>query len=137
MKFEVTTEKAPLTLGVPASRMAQIVFIQDENQFVMPFSSATVRYGMDGLWSGATKGRSYFIANMGPGVHHLCANWQSVARKDADALFFTAEAGKTCNFSASVTVELKRVITFSFSQLNEDQTRYRLKTTKLSRFTSR
>ncbi len=117
-----------------------MVFVQDENQPVTPFSNATVRFGSDGAWAGATKGRSYFTVSLDPGVHHLCANWQSAlppVEKHAGATSFTAEAGKTYYFSAAVTVTSQSVATFGFSQLNEDEGKYRVKLARVSTFTTR
>ena len=39
--------------------------------------AATVRIGMDGAWVGADKRDSYFVLDVSPGLHHLCASWQS------------------------------------------------------------
>ena len=136
-KFDVKAEKTSALVGQPAGGQAQIVFLQEENYKISPFSNATVRFGADGAWAGATKGRSYFVMAVEPGVHHVCANWQSAfstLNKNADALSFTAEPGKTYFFSAAVTVESREVTTFSFSELNDDQGKYRVKLAKLSTF---
>jgi hypothetical protein len=55
VKFDVKTEKGQPAPAGPAEGKAQIVFIQSENQPVAPFHDATVRFGMDGAWVGATQ----------------------------------------------------------------------------------
>jgi len=135
VRFDVKTKKDQPAPADPAEGKAQIVFIENENQMVAPFSNATVRFGMDGTWAGADNGSSYFVTTVGPGVHRLCASWQSSVKrieKNVDVTSFTAEPGKTYYFSAAVTVESQYVVTFGLSQLNEDQGKYRLKSAKLS-----
>lgn len=74
-KLEVTTQLNPPPLASPEAGKAQIVFLETENtggQFINPGDEA--RIGIDGAWTGATKGDSYFVAAMSPGQHHLCVN---------------------------------------------------------------
>ncbi len=106
-----------------------------ENQMVSPFSDATIRFGMDGSWVGANNGNSYFALTVDPGVHHLCASWQSVLgtlKKNVGLTLFTAEPGSIYYFAAQVTVTSRDNVTFALSQLNEDEGKYRLKLSKLS-----
>jgi len=135
VKFDVKTEKSKAALAGPADGRAQIVFIENENQVIGPFMHATVRFGMDGAWVGANSGNSYFALTVDPGVHHLCASWQSAlgnTKKDVDVTSFTAEPGHVYYFAAQVTVNSETSITFGLSQLNEDEGKYLLKTWKLS-----
>jgi hypothetical protein len=135
VKFDVKTEKGQPAPARPAAGKAQIVFIESENQMVIPFHDATVRFGMDGAWVGANYGDSYFALTVDPGVHHLCASWQSVlgsVKKNVDLTSFTAEPGQVYYFAAEVTVNSRSSITFGLSQWNEDEGKYRLKTWKLS-----
>ena len=132
VKFDVKTEKGQPAPAKPAEGKAQIVFMESENQPVAPFHDATVRFGMDGAWVGATHGDSYFALTVEPGVHHLCASWQShTGKKDVDVTSFTAERGQIYYFAAQITVNPSSVV-FGLSQLNEDEGKYRLKTWKLS-----
>lgn len=133
IKFDVKTEKGQPAPAAPDASKAQIIFMENENQMVVPFHDATVRFGMDGAWVGANYGNSYFALTVNPGVHHLCASWQSdIEKKNVDVTSFTAEPGKIYYFAADVTVNSRSSITFGLSQLNEDQGKYRLKTWKLS-----
>ncbi|MGC1783901.1 MAG: hypothetical protein WA708_15365 [Acidobacteriaceae bacterium] len=135
IQFDVKTEKGQPGLAAPATGKAQIVFIENENQMIGPFMHATVRYGVDGAWVGANNGSSIFALTVDPGVHHLCANWQSDLKrfgKNAEATSFTADPDKVYCFAASVTVESKDVVNFGFSQMNEDEGQYQVKGSKKS-----
>jgi len=134
VKFEVKTESGqPLPAGL-AEGMAEIVFIENQNQMITPFHYATVRFGMDGAWVGANKGNSYFVLAVAPGIHHLCASWQSdleTLKKDVKATSFTAEAGQVYYFASEIVASRDTLI-FNFSEMNEDEAKYQLKSLKLS-----
>jgi hypothetical protein len=135
VKFDVATQESQPAPPAPPEGKAQIIFIQTENQMVSPFSDATIRFGMDGSWVGADNGNSYFALTVDPGVHHLCASWQSVLgtfKKNVGLTLFTAEPGSIYYFAAQVTVTSRDNVTFALSQLNEDEGKYRLKLSKLS-----
>lgn len=135
VKFDVKTQESQPAPGGPAEGKAQIIFIENENQVIGPFMHATVRLGIDGAWAGANSGNTYFAFTVDPGVHHLCASWQSSLgslKKNVELTSFTAEPGQVYYFSAQVTVASRDSILFGLSQLNEDQGRYRVKLSKLS-----
>jgi hypothetical protein len=135
VNFEVKTEKQHAAPAAPAEGKAQIIFIQGENQMVAPFHNATVRFGMDGTWVGANNGNSYFALTVDPGIHHLCANWQSVFKtlnKNIDLTSFTAEPGQVYYYVAQVTVNSQNSVSFGLSQLNADEGKYRVENSKLS-----
>lgn len=135
VKFDVKTEEGQPVPAGPAEGKAQIVFIENGNQMIGPFMHATVRLGMDGAWVGANYGNSYFALTVDPGVHHLCANWQSSMeslQKGLDLTSFTAEPAKIYYFEAQVTVNSRSSVTFTLSQLNEDEGKYLVKGSKLS-----
>ncbi|MGA7226277.1 MAG: hypothetical protein WA603_13510 [Candidatus Acidiferrales bacterium] len=119
----------------PAEGKAQIVFIENENQMMGLGMYATVRFGMDGAWVGANYGNSYFALTVDPGVHHLCASWQSSLKslkKNVELTSFTAEPGHVYYFAAQVTVASRDNAIFGLSQLNEDEGKYRVEESKLS-----
>ena len=141
VKFNVTTTGGPHAPVAPPEGKAQIVFIENENHMIGAFMYATVRYGIDGAWAGANYSNSYFTLNVEPGVHHLCASWQSsiAFKKMIDVASFTAEPGKVYYFAADVKVTStgsgkndSNDYDFSLSQLNEDEGKYRVKAWKLS-----
>jgi hypothetical protein len=134
VKFDVKTEAGqPLPAG-PAEGKALIVFMENQNHMITPFHYATVRFAMDGAWVGANKGDSYFVLAVAPGVHHLCASWQSdleTLKKDVKATSFTAEAGQVYYFAGEIVASRDTLI-FNFSELNEDEAKYQLKSLRLS-----
>lgn len=133
VNFDVVTKKGKSQLPPPAAGKAQVILLENENQMIGPFMHATVRFGMDGAWVGADHGNSYFALEVTPGLHHLCASWQSGFRgKDVDLTSFTAEPGKDYYFSADVTVASKEVVLFDLSQLNDDKGQYRAELAKLA-----
>jgi hypothetical protein len=74
-----------------------------------------------------------------PGVHHLCASWQSALggiEKNVDVASFTAEPGKVYYFAANVKVipigDNNATYDFSLTQLNDDEGKYRVKAWKLA-----
>jgi hypothetical protein len=134
VKFDVTAEKSKTPPAPPAPGKAQIVFIENENHMLGPFMYATVRFGLDGAWAGANNNNSYFVVAVDPGVHHLCASWQSALpslKKSIDVASFTAEPGKVYYFAANVRVipvgENAATYDFGLSQLDDDAGQYRLK----------
>jgi len=97
-KFKVTTDKRPHPAQSESGK-ALLYFIQDDSEYgARP--RPTTRMGIDGKWAGATHGDSYFYISIDPGVHHLCANWQSALDSRVAAAHFTAEAGGTYYFAA-------------------------------------
>jgi hypothetical protein len=135
VNFDVKTEKSQAGPAGPAEGKAQIIFIENESQMIGLGMYATVRFGMDGAWVGANHGQSYFALTVDPGVHHLCASWQSSLRsvkKNVDLTSFTAEPGHVYYFAAQVTVASRDNMIFGLSQLNEDEGKYRVKESKLS-----
>ena len=145
VKFEVKTEKVQMAPAAPPDGKAQIVFIEDENHMIGAFMHATVRFGLDGAWAGANYNNSYFAVNVDPGVHHLCASWQSslVFKKMIDVAKFTAEPGKVYYFAADIKVtstgsgkQASNNYDFGMSQLDEDEGKYRVKAWKLATFRS-
>lgn len=101
-KFSVNTA-AYQQPARPEAGKALVYFIEDDSNFDS-HPKPTTRAGVDGKWVGATHGNSYFSFSVDPGVHHLCASWQSgvilgTDRKTA-AAHFTAEAGGIYYFKA-------------------------------------
>ncbi len=134
VKFDVKTETGQPLPARPAEGKAVIIFIENQNQMITPFHYATVRFGMDGTWVGANKGDSYFALTVASGVHHLCASWQSdleTLKKSVKATCFNAEAGQVYYFAGEIVASRDALI-FNFSELNEDEGKYQVKSLKLS-----
>lgn len=135
IKFEVKTIKDQSAPAMVEAGKAQLILIQSENHMVSPFHDATVRWGMDGSWVGADNGNSYFSLAVDPGIHHVCANWQSAfktLKKNVDLTSFTAESGHIYYFQVDVNVESKYSVSFALSQINGDKGQYLVKTSALS-----
>jgi hypothetical protein len=142
--FDVSTKSNQPPPAPPADGKAQLVFVENENHTLGPFMYATVRFGLDGAWAGANNNNSYFAVTVDPGVHHLCASWQSalpMLKKSIDVASFTAEPGKVYYFAANVIVtptgENNATFDFNLAQLDEDAGRYRLKAWKVATATPR
>jgi hypothetical protein len=59
----------------------------------------TMRVGVDGVWVGANKRKSYLSVSVEPGEHQVCTNWQSRAAGEwsariGAAVTLTTVAGK-------------------------------------------
>jgi hypothetical protein len=94
IKFDVITDK-PGSAAQPEPGKALVYFVEDDVDLGSP--KPTTRIGIDGAWAGANHGNSFFSVSVSPGVHHLCASWQTgivigQAGRVA-ALHFTADAG--------------------------------------------
>lgn len=101
VKFSVTTDKSQHPAAEPEKNKAMVYFLEDDDSFES-HPLPTTRLGVDGTWVGANHGNSYFYVSVDPGVHHLCASWQSWIgfgmRETGAAAHFTAEPGQTYYF---------------------------------------
>jgi len=137
VKFEVTTQNGQPAPAAPESGGAHLILIQTENHMVSPFHDATIRFGLDGAWAGATNGNSYFVLAIAPGVHHVCASWQSTFKalaRNVDLTSFTAEAGRTYYLQADVNVESQYSVGFKLSQIDDDKGQYLVGMARYSTF---
>jgi hypothetical protein len=100
VRFKVTNQKGQPTPAAPAADKAQVVVVESpemDPNCLGPTCHVTVRIGIDGVWEGASRDKSYFAFLVAPGEHHLCANWQSFMgslNKLVGMASFTAESGK-------------------------------------------
>lgn len=145
VKFDVSTQKdAPPPAG-PAEGKAQIVFIETviKPPACLGCGDFTTRIGMDGAWVGANKEDTYFAFSVAAGEHHFCAAGKG--KEDVGVTSFTAEAGKTYYYEVKRTLKIQhgdgpgRPVTgsertFDFTQLTEDQGKYRVKASALATF---
>ncbi len=149
VKFSVKTQRSHSAVPDPAAGQAQVVFIEKMNEEGMGAfclgCNVTTRVGVDGTWAGANKGDSYFTYAVTPGEHHLCVNWQSALRalaSKAEALAFTAEAGKTYYFETSVLMKQEDAgqrqsyveDRLHLKQVNTDEGQYLAKASAMSRW---
>jgi hypothetical protein len=137
IRFDVTAQSGQTAPAPPPAGKAQIVFVENEDHMIGPFKYATIRFGLDGAWAGANYNNSYFVVNIDPGEHHLCASWQSslgMIKRYIDVASFTAEPGKVYYYAANVKVtsagDSGSNIDFNLAPLNDDQGHYRIKAWK-------
>lgn len=122
-KFEVKTEKGQYASQPPAGK-ALVYFIEDDSNFGS-IPKPTTRMGIDGAWVGATHGSSYFYVPVDPGVHHLCASWQTTVVLGrghmTSASHFAAEAGRVYYFVVEDIWARDGLSNMSFSPLDSDE----------------
>lgn len=101
--FHVTTQSGqPLPDPVPGQ--ARVVFIESvDRDFCLGCNPITTRIAIDGAWVGADNNHSYFVADVAPGQHHVCADWQRLLDLKVHVDSFNAEAGKTYFYLVRVT----------------------------------
>jgi hypothetical protein len=87
-----TTSNKPDFKPVPGK--ALLVVLQNDDLY-NPRPRPTNLIGLDGALVGATHGRSYFVVEAEPGVHHLCTSWLNTSSDDllAAALQVELESG--------------------------------------------
>ena len=101
--FNVRTEPGQ-PLPLPASERAQVVFIESvDRDFCLGCNPIITRSGMDGVWLGANRGNAYFAAEIFPGEHKICADWQRLLYGKVHVTTLKAEAGKTYYVLVRVT----------------------------------
>jgi hypothetical protein len=88
--FKVTADKSRHPTPTPENGKALIYVVQKDD--------ATTRVGADGKWLGAMRRRTYLLASIDPGEHHLCAIgrigiWSHVSLSELNA-----KAGETYYF---------------------------------------
>lgn len=121
-RFEVKTDTGQHS-AKPEPGKALVYFIQDDSDFASR-PRPTTRVGIDGQWVGATHANSYFYFPVAPGVHHLCASWQSTdeTSHNTAAAHFTAEANGVYYFEAKDSSPYRSGSPFiTFSLLDSDE----------------
>ena len=154
VKFDVKAiddHTQPLT---PDDGKALLVFVEENTALG---TDATIRYGLDGKWAGATHGSQYFLVQVAPGEHHICASMQAKFGMGSPEHYVgtasvTAEAGKVYYYGAVVgvqatgsgtafvngsmaTVQQNKKVAVQYSLMSEDDGKYRVKAGKLAQAT--
>jgi hypothetical protein len=150
VNFDVETKKDQPPPVPPTSAQAQIVFIETMSKAPGCIGCDLItRVGVDGSWVGANKGNSYFTLTVAPGVHHLCIaiqSWVGRYKKGVSVESFTAEPGKVYYYETTLDLLLLNYASgpgmastgrggspgLVFSQLSEDEGKYRVKAWKLA-----
>jgi len=148
--FDVKTEKDAPAPAPPQAGKARIVFI---GRIVAPGCLGcgvfSPRIGVDGSWVGATKGDSYFVLDVDPGVHHVCADWKSLSAargRNVGVATLTAEPGQVYFFQIKITAAteapsdpptVRTEWVLDLKQLSDDKGSSRMKTSALAMSTLR
>lgn len=106
IEFDIKTRKDQPPPAGPDAGKALIVFVGTAPGSALS-SLPPIRFGLDGTWAGATKNKSYFVASVAPGEHHLCAAFHAGPFKGFKAAVpvdMTAEADKVYYYEALVLV---------------------------------
>ena len=151
-EFATKIEKDQPPPAAPEAGKALIVFVETAPSSPLA-PTYEVRFGLDGAWAGATKGKAYFAVPVTPGEHHLCSAIHGMRVKQAAAIDLTAEAGKVYYYEATLSISgsappmvagtggtAQPMMTgvgsaafqFSFLPLSDAEGRYRVKAWPLS-----
>ncbi len=109
-KLRVHTDKKSHSMATPEAGQALVYIIQDElhDGTVIVGCGVLTRYGLDGKWIGGNCGKSYFSAEVAPGEHHLCGEWQLhnlfQSHTPVSLYPFAAKSGETYFFRAQVVI---------------------------------
>jgi len=100
-------------------------------------AGVTTRVGVDGNWVGANTGKGYISFEVDPGVHNICADWQSVLKarqQDGDAMAMRAEEGRTYYFVVGILVQ---ALDFNLTEVDEAEGQWLLSISQKSVWTQK
>lgn len=146
--FDVKTVKDAPAPAPPEAGKAQIVFIERiDAPGCLGCHDFAPRIGVDGSWVGATRGDSYFVLDVAPGAHSVCADWKSLSAapgKHIGVASFTAEPGQTYFFEAKIMAapegpsnppSVRTDWVLNLKQLDNDKGQDRMKNSALATWT--
>jgi hypothetical protein len=143
--FDVKTVRDAPAPAPPVAGKARIVFIEHiYAPGCLGCRDFAPRIGVDGSWVGATRGDSYFVLDVDPGTHNVCADWKSLSAvpgKNFGVASLTAEPGQTYFFEAKIqaategpsgppTIRTQWVL--DLEQLSDDKGQDRMKNSALA-----
>ena len=122
--FKVTADKSQHPTPTPEDGKALIYVVQKDD--------ASTRFAADGKWLGALRRRTYLLASIDPGEHHLCAIgriglWSHVSLQELNA-----KAGETYYFVTEYG-QLEGNL-FAIHKIDPDQGKYLVAWAHLSAF---
>jgi hypothetical protein len=113
----------------PDKALIYIVQISDVDGHSIGSWGPLSKLGMDAKWLGATQGNSFLAFSVTPGVHHLCASWESSNKKLSQLValnLVNAEPKKVYFFALntlSSSTQGGGSVQFSLTAINEDEGR--------------
>lgn len=103
IKFSVSIGDPQSPLSEFKSTMSRLIVLPEAVSSAEGCRYTVTRIGMDGQWLGATCVGGYLVADIAPGPHHLCANFQKLPLPQLTALrAFSFEPGRTYYFRATI-----------------------------------
>lgn len=108
VQYTVST-KAKAPLPATNAEHARLVFIESVRELCGDCTDVIARTAVDGSWVGANAGNSYFISEVAPGAHQVCADWQRPVISRRGTLAFKAEAGRTYYFLVNISKSSKNL----------------------------
>ena len=138
VRFSVKTDSEQHPLAQPEAGKA-LVYVFEDEKLEGPGIGTTIttRVGVDGKWTGANHGASYFFFSVEPGEHRLCSNWQSkfeMYSRVGSAMTFTAQAGKAYFFRVELDMRPRHPSTFKLEQLDGARGEFMVSNHALSSF---
>jgi hypothetical protein len=146
--FDVKTEKDAPAPAAPEAGKARIVFIgRIDAPGCLGCDEFAPRIGVDGSWVGATRGNSYFVLDVAPGTHNVCADWKSISAargRNWGVASFTAAPGQTYFFETKIEPSgqgasdpsgIRTHWTLDLTQLSDDKGADRMKNSALATWT--
>jgi hypothetical protein len=122
--FKVTADKSQHPAPTPENGKALLYVVQKDD--------ATTRVGADGKWLGGLRRRTYLLASIDPGEHHLCAIGRIGIWKHVSLHELNAKAGETYYF----VTEYGQLIPdlFTIHRVDPDEGKYLVAWAHLSEF---
>jgi hypothetical protein len=121
--FKVKLDDTQHTPAAAEPGKARVYFIHDAGTD-HTLGYPTVKMAVDGAWSGANHGNSYFSVSLSPGEHHLCVALQSsIVDQRFELAHFTA-AADTLYFYRTRLVTSRSVELLELDAIDSDQAKY-------------
>jgi hypothetical protein len=124
IRFEVTADKSRHPTPRPEDGKALIYVVQKDD--------SSTRFAAGGKWLGALRRRTYLVASIDPGEHHLCAIGRIGIWSHVSLYALNAKAGETYYFVTEYG-ELA-ADQFALHQVDPDQGKYLVAWAHLSAF---
>jgi len=140
VEFSVKLNKDGQPASRPKAGKALVYVVEQYDAPGLQLAKPTVRVGLDGSWVGANRGTSHLSFSVEPGVHHLCADWQSAQlapwflHSQVALTNLTAEAGQTLYYRARAVYQGSGSWTLNLEAVNSDEGRLLVTTSRLSAY---
>jgi hypothetical protein len=132
VRYSVKTDSVqPVAPEQAPAGKALVVLVENVPKAPL-FLSLTLRVGLDGQWTGATRAREYMSFAVDPGMHHLCSSLQGAgltSLQDPIALHtLNVQAGKTYYFQVRLFGFGQDAVTTSLDPVDGDEAQLLMQT---------